>query len=240
MILSRPQLSPASASEALLPATASIPPPLRLSGIERSWGPRKVLKGIDLTIPPATVAWLGGPNGAGKTTLLRVAAGILIPDRGAVSLCGLDPERDRRAYHRRLGYLCAGDRGLYARLTVRQNLDLACRLSQIPRRDHRRLLERGIARFELHELTKRRVDRLSMGQRQRVRLAMAFIHEPALVLLDEPNTSLDDHALELVEAALVECTLRGASVLWCSPASGSLPLPANVRYLLADGKVREA
>ena len=78
------------------------------------------------------------------------------------------------------------------------------------------------------------------GQRQRVRLAMTFVHEPQVVLLDEPHTSLDDEALELVEAAMGECTLRGGSVLWCSPAAGSLPLPANVRYVIAEGKVSRA
>jgi ABC-type multidrug transport system ATPase subunit len=83
----------------------------------------------------------------------------------------------------------------------------------------------------------RRVDRLSMGQRQRVRLAIAFLHDPSVLLLDEPNTSLDDDGLGLVEAALLECTRRGASVLWCSPAAKFLPLPADCRYLLSDGTV---
>lgn len=220
--------------------SATSPGWLELTGIERSWGPREVLRGADLAVQSASVAWLGGPNGAGKTTLMRVAAGILIPQSGTVSLCGLDPERRRRDYHRRLGYLGAGDRGLYARLTVAQNLDLALRLAQAPRREHARLLERGVARFELAELAKRRVDRLSMGQRQRVRLAMTFIHEPAVVLLDEPHTSLDDNALGLVETAMVECTLRGGAILWCSPAAGSLPLPANVRFLMSEGRVSEA
>lgn len=222
------------------PPAAALRPALSLDGIERSWGSRAVLKGVDLELPSASVVWLGGPNGAGKTTLLRIAAGVLIPSRGSVSLHGLDPERNRRAYFKQLGYLCAGDRGLYARLTVRQNLDLAGRLAQISRREHAGLLEQGIARFELSELAGRRVDRLSMGQRQRVRLAMAFVHQPTVVLLDEPHTSLDDQGLLLVESAMVECTLRGGSILWCSPAARALPLPANLRYLMSDGRLVEA
>jgi ABC-2 type transport system ATP-binding protein len=222
------------------PVDTTAPSALTLAGIERSWGPRKVLRGVDLAVPAQAVAWLGGPNGAGKTTLLRIAAGIILPDRGSISLRGLDPERDRRAYHKRLGYLCAGDRGLYARLTVRQNLDLACRLAQVQRRDHAGLLDRGIERFALQELAKRRVDRLSMGQRQRVRLAMAFIHDPEVVLLDEPHTSLDDTALDLLEAAMFECALRGGAVLWCSPSTRTPPLAADVRFSISDGTLSEA
>jgi len=213
---------------------------LELLDIHRSWRERKVLCGANLTVPEGAVVWLGGRNGAGKTTLMRIAAGILIPNRGSISLNGLHPERNRRAYHKQLGFLAAGDRGMYARLTVRQNIELACRLAQVRRRDRTRLVDQGIARFELEELAKRRVDRLSMGQRQRVRLAMTFVHEPDVVLLDEPHTSLDDPALELVEAAMFECTLRGGSVLWCSPASKSLPLPANLHFQISDGTVSEA
>src|SRR5205807_495955 len=215
MITSDPALPVESLQAPILTDAGPAAPALELVGIERSWGPRRVLDGASLTLPEATVAWLGGRNGAGKTTLLRIAAGILFPDRGSISLCGLHPEHDRRAYHRRLGFLAAGDRGMYARLSVVQNLDLAARLAQVRRRDRTRLVEQGIARFELQSLARRRVDRLSMGQRQRVRLAMTFVHEPQVVLLDEPHTSLDDEALELVEAAMGECTLRGGSVLWC-------------------------
>lgn len=116
--------SPSRPAPALDPAPLmdTRPPALALRGIERSWDSRPVLKGADLTAASGTVVWLGGPNGAGKTTLLRVAAGILLPHRGSVSLGGLDPQRHRRAYYRQLGFLSAGDRGLYARLTVAQNL----------------------------------------------------------------------------------------------------------------------
>ena len=237
MLTVHPTLPLDRVSETVVANPSPGPAVLELLGIERAWGSRAVLQGASLTVPRGTVVWLGGRNGAGKTTLLRVAAGILIPQRGSISLDGLDPERDRRAYHKRMGFLPAGDRGMYARLTVTQNLDLAARLAQVSRRDRRRLVKQGIARFDLHELAGRRVDRISMGQRQRVRLAMTFVHEPDVVLLDEPHTSLDDPALELLEAAMFESTLRGGSVLWCSPAFKSLPLPANLCYLMTDGKV---
>lgn len=211
--------------------------PLVLHGVEHSWGVRPVLTGASMTLEPGRVAWLGGSNGAGKTTLLRIVAGLLAPRRGRVSSYGLDVERDRRAFQRRLGYLPAGDRGLHARLSVAQHLELWCALALLARRRRPELVAAALTRFALDELRERRVDRLSMGQRQRVRLAMAFVHEPAIVLLDEPHTSLDEFGLALVEDALAGVTGRGGAVLWCSPASAQLPLPADDRYMLAEGKV---
>jgi ABC-type Mn2+/Zn2+ transport system ATPase subunit len=91
--------------------------------------------------------------------------------------------------------------------------------------------------FDLGELEGQRVDRLSMGQRQRVRLAQTFLHDPGLVLLDEPHTSLDDAGLALIERAIDGVRHRGGAVLWCSPATAELPLEADAHYVLCDGAV---
>jgi ABC-2 type transport system ATP-binding protein len=224
---------------ALASRRAGSPPLLAVEGVRRGYGTRAVLAGASLRLEAGVVAWLGGPNGAGKTTLLRIIAGVLAPDTGTVRLRGLDPEHDRRAYQRRLGYLPAGDRGLTARLTVRQQLELWAALALLGHR-RRELVDATLARLELEELSDRRVERLSMGQRQRVRLALAFLHEPDVVLLDEPHTSLDEFGLALLEDALAGVTARGGAVLWCSPASAHLPLPADERYLLTDGRVERA
>jgi ABC-2 type transport system ATP-binding protein len=224
-------------SEVLAAAGQGGPAALALRDIERRWGARTVLKGATLTLDHGTVAWLGGPNGAGKTTLLRIAAGLIMPHAGSVALRGLDPERDRRTFQRRLGFLSAGDRGLYARLTVVQNLEYWAGLAHVPRHRREALVAAAVTRLGLEELARSRVDRLSMGQRQRVRLAMAFLHEPDVVLMDEPHTSLDDDALELLEAAIAEQCARGGAVLWCSPAGHNLPLRAEVRHILEDGRV---
>lgn len=212
-------------------------PPLALDGIVRRWGKRTVLDGATLRLRPGTVTWLGGANGAGKTTLLRVAAGFLIPHAGTVSLAGLDPERHRRAYQRRLGFLSAGDRGLYARLTVLQNLDYWAGIALVPRALRASLIGDAVRRFQLEDLARTRVDRMSMGQRQRVRLAMTFLHRPDVVLLDEPHTSLDDSSLTLLDTALLELTDRGGAALWCSPSAAYTPIRVDDRQLLEGGRV---
>ncbi len=212
---------------------------LELADIVRRWGSQTVLDGASLRVPAGSVAWLGGPNGSGKPTLLRIAAGIVEPNSGAVTVFGVHPERDRRACYRRFGYLAAGDRGLYARLTVAQNLEFWAGVALVEPRRRQQLIEAALARFELTTLAKARVDRVSTGQRQRVRLAMTFLHEPDLVLLDEPHNSLDEHALELLDDALGVLSGRGGAALWCSPAR-TTAIRTDAAYRLQDGRVMNA
>lgn len=194
-------------------------PALRLAGVAKRWrrGQPPVLGYIDLNLAPGTATWIGGQNGAGKTTLLRIAAGLIAADEGSVRLHGLDVERQRRRYHARVGFLSAGSTGLYSRLTTRHHLGFWARLAFVPRRRRRGAVERSLERFDLHELADRRVDRMSMGQRQRLRLAMAFLHDPEVVLLDEPHTSLDEEGARLLELASEEVLDRGGAILACGP-----------------------
>ncbi|HXV04537.1 MAG TPA: ABC transporter ATP-binding protein [Solirubrobacterales bacterium] len=204
--------------------------------LRKAWGDRTILDGLELVLDRGTLNWVGGENGIGKTTLLRICAGLILADSGVVDLDGLHPRRQRASYQERVGFLSAGDRGLYARLTVRQHLELWGRLSLLPRGRFRAAIERMIARLDLGELADRRMDRLSMGQRQRVRLAMAFLHEPDLVLLDEPLNSLDPHGVELLSACLAGVTGRGGAVLWVSPAPPS-EISFDTRQWLEDGRL---
>src|SRR5919109_3222919 len=156
-----------------------------------------------------------GRNGAGKTTLLRIAAGLISPERGTVRLVGFDVERDRTEFQRRLGFVSAGNSGLYARLKTRNHLELGSRLALVTRRQRDGLIARTREEFALNPLWNKRVDRLSMGQRQRLRLALAFLHQPEVVLLDEPTTSLDEGGIAVMSTALESLKARGGAALVC-------------------------
>jgi ABC-type multidrug transport system ATPase subunit len=212
---------------------------LRADALEFAWQARPVLRGVDLELPVGTVIALRGANGSGKTTLLRLLAGLLEPDAGSVRLGALDAIADRRAYMRRVGLATAGDRGLYARLDVRANLQLAAGLALVPARRSRELIAAALERFELGELARRRCDRLSLGQRQRLRLSIAFLHGPDVVLLDEPTSSLDADGTALLARALGELTARGASALWAAPDGPPPALPADRVRVLVDGRLEE-
>jgi ABC-2 type transport system ATP-binding protein len=130
--------------------------------------------------------------------------------------------------------------GLYARLSVRRHLDLWAHLCLLSPRERIWAIQRSLVHFELEELADRRVDRLSMGQRQRVRLAMAFQHEPDVVLLDEPRNSLDEDGVELLERALRDVLARRGAVLWAAPTPRDATFQFDLAYVLADGRLDEA
>ena len=198
-------------------------PTLHAAGISKRWGENRVLDDAELSIAGGEVVALVGKNGVGKTTLLRIAAGVLAPDVGRIRVLGLDPAADRREFQRRIGYLSAGSVGLWARLTAEQNLELWAAFALLRRARRRTAIAASLELFGLSELARQRVDRMSMGQRQRVRLAMAFLHDPALVILDEPANSLDEDALELIGNALEGLVARGGGALWCAPVPPDAP-----------------
>ena len=216
--------------------------PMRLRDLRKRW--RKdlplVLDGLELTLAPGTCTWVGGRNGVGKTTMLRVAAGLIDADSGRAEVWGLTPAASRVRYQQLVSFLPAGDRGLYARLTVRRQLEFCARIAMLPRERFREAVERSIDVFDLGELADRRVDRMSMGQRQRLRLAMTFLPSPEVVLLDEPLTSLDEDGASLIEAAVAEVLAREGAVLWCSPSGESLPIRFDARWMLERGRLAAA
>jgi ABC-type multidrug transport system ATPase subunit len=207
------------------------------TGLTKRWGKLTVLDDVALELRSGAVTVVTGRNGAGKTTLLRILAGLITSDRGDVRVDGLHPIKNRRAYHTRVGFLTAGQAGLYARLTVAQHLRYAAGIALLGPTEGRAAAARVTADFDLDELAGRRVDRLSTGQRQRVRLAMAFVHNPEVILLDEPQMSLDDEALEGLTSLVARFTRRGGAVAWCSPANRVEGLVADSVYVLEDGKL---
>jgi ABC-type multidrug transport system ATPase subunit len=224
------------------PRLAQVPEPtasvLTARGVTKRWGRGEpVLDAADFELSPGTIVGLQGVNGAGKTTLLRILAGLFFPDSGTVELDGLSPVRDRRAYQRRLGFLAAGQGGLYARMTVKAHLEYWSRLALIPAPDRRMAISLALGRLDLVPLARNRVDRLSTGQRQRVRLAMAFLHDPDVILLDEPSNSLDEAGLERLRSVLDGCKRDGKSVVWCAPSFKGVDGDFDNVYELVGGKV---
>jgi ABC-2 type transport system ATP-binding protein len=215
--------------------------PLTLEGIGKRWpgADANVLEDVHLVVQPGSTVFVGGPNGAGKTTLLRIAAGLLLPDRGSVRLGPLHAEADRTSFQRRVGFLSAASAGLYARLTVRDHLRFWSRIALLPRGLQAQRRTRTAEAFDLMPVADRRVDRLSMGQRQRVRLAAAFLHDPDVVLLDEPANSLDETGLSLLDAEVRRVSDEGRAALWCAPVTQRELISSHRCLTLDDGQLLE-
>jgi ABC-type multidrug transport system ATPase subunit len=161
-------------------------------GLGRDFGAKHVLRGLDLDVPRGGFLLVTGPNGSGKSTLLSLCAGLLAPTAGELAV-----EVDRA----KIGYL-AHEPLLYRELTALENLDLYGRLYRVPERRERAgmLLER----FGLWDARGERVGSLSRGMTQRLALCRTLLHEPDLLLLDEPYSSLDADASTLVDDLLLE------------------------------------
>ncbi len=172
---------------------------IRVRGLEKRYGRRRVLAGVDIELPRDGCLLVTGPNGSGKTTLLRLLAGLAAPTRGT-----LEVEVDRG----RMGFL-THEPLVYRELTALENLDLFGRLYRVPERRERigMLLER----FGLWEARNDRVAAYSRGMTQRLALCRAFLHDPDLLVLDEPYAALDDQGAELLDRELAE--LAGARTL---------------------------
>jgi heme exporter protein A len=168
----------------------------------RRFGEKRVLHGVDLEVPRGGFAVVTGANGSGKTTLLRICAGLAIPTEGELRV---DAER------REIGYL-AHEPLVYRELTALENLELYGRLYHVPERRERigMLLER----FGLWDARHERVASYSRGMTQRLALCRVLLHDPALLVLDEPYTALDVQGAELLDAQLAE--LRGEHTLLVS------------------------
>lgn len=165
---------------------------IRARDLERRFGEKRVLRGLDLDVAERDFLLVTGPNGSGKSTLLALFAGLLAPTRG---------ELEVRAPRRRIGYL-AHEPLVYRELTALENLDLFGRLYRIAERRERigMLLER----FDLWDARHERVAAFSRGMAQRLALCRALLHEPGLVLLDEPYSGLDADASGLLDGLLSE------------------------------------
>lgn len=212
--------------------------PLALVGVTKSWQKGEpVLDGLDLSLDLGTKTWIGGRNGVGKTTLMRIAAGLIDPDRGRAQVWGFTASENRARYQRLVAFLPAGDRGLYARLTVRHQLRFWAQIGLLPAPRVRQAVEHALEAFELRELADRRVDRLSMGQRQRLRIAMTFLGEPETVLLDEPLTSLDAEGAAVLTRAIDDLIERHGALLWCSPTGERLNQEFDARWVLSGGRL---
>jgi ABC-2 type transport system ATP-binding protein len=220
------------------PASATAAP-LNLRGLSKRW--RKdlplVLDDLHLTLEPGSITWVGGRNGVGKTTMLRIAAGMISPDQGRAEVWGVSAFENRARYQQLVSFLPAGDRGLYARLTVRRQLEFWARIAMVPRNRFDRSVQEAIETFDLSALAERRVDRMSMGQRQRLRIAMTFLPEPEVVLLDEPLTSLDEEGGELLQSAIERLLAREGCVLWCSPSGERLDTSFDASFVLEQGRL---
>ncbi len=197
---------------------------------------RRALAGVSFRIPRHSITALVGPNGAGKTTLLRCLAALDLPFSGRIKIWDVDTASAPREVHKRLGYL-ADTYGLFDGLTVRQSLIHAARLRALPQREIAARVQRAAARLGIADRLAAPANTLSRGLRQRLAIAQAIIHDPAVLLLDEPASGLDPEARQDLSALLRELQQGGMTIIVSSHILAELEDYSTEMLILDKGRV---
>lgn len=209
---------------------------LQLTGITKRYGTRPVLDGVTFSVPSGQLTGFVGGNGAGKTTTMRIVLGLLTSDGGSVTLGGAELTADKR---RRFGYM-PEERGLYPKMKVLEQVTYFARLHGFSKSDATTRATALLTELGLAERLNDNVEALSLGNQQRAQIAASLVHDPEVLILDEPFSGLDPIAVETVAGVLQERASRGVSVLFSSHQLDVVERLCDELVIIAGGTIRAA
>ena len=206
---------------------------LELRELARRYGDVVALDGVSFTVEAGQMFGFVGPNGAGKTTTMRIVLGVLAPDRGEVLFRGRPVDFETRA---RFGYM-PEERGLYPKMRVRDQLVYFGRLHGNRAASAQAAADRWIERLGLTERAGDRVEQLSLGNQQRVQLAAAMVHDPELLVLDEPFSGLDPVGVDVLSGVLADYAAGGVPVVFSSHQLELVERLCEAVAIIKDGRL---
>jgi len=212
------------------------PVAVKVDRLEKTLGKNKVLRGISLEAGSGEIFGLLGPNGAGKTTTLRIICTLLSPDAGAVEVLGFDTRTAAEEVRRRVGVVTA-DIGVYPRLSARENIAYFAELSGVSGGDLTRRVNSVIDRLDIGPFAQQRAESLSSGQKQKVAIARAIVHDPEILMFDEPTSNLDVLASRDIRDFMVEARGRGKCVIFSTHVLHDAERLCDRVTILHEGRV---
>jgi sodium transport system ATP-binding protein len=212
------------------------PAAVKIERLAKTLGKNKVLRGISLQAQAGEIFGLLGPNGAGKTTTLRIISTLLSPDSGSVEVLGFDTLTAPEEVRRRVGVVTA-EIGVYPRLSARENITFFAELSGVDGHDLQRRVDAVIERLDIGSFAGQRADSLSSGQKQKVAIARAVVHDPEVLMFDEPTSNLDVLASKEVREFMVESKSRGKCVIFSTHVMHDAERLCDRITILHEGEV---
>lgn len=210
---------------------------ISLESVEKRYGSVTALGGLDLAVPQGSVFGLIGPNGAGKTTAMLILSSLLSRDGGRVTVAGADPSRDARTVRRHLGYM-PDFFGFYDSLNAYEYLDFFAAVQGVPAAKRRGVVTDLLALVDLSHKVDADVNSLSRGMKQRLSLARTLVHEPDLLVLDEPASGLDPRARVQLRELIAELHRMGKTILISSHILAELEGICTHMGVIDDGVVK--
>ena len=223
-------------SACYLPAVTEVRPLVVAERLHKSFAGVAVVDDVSFQVQPGEIFGLIGPNGAGKTTTFRILAGLIKPTGGAATIAGHDVGDAPEAAKARIGF-STGSAGLYGRLTAREQLEYFGALHRVPGEALRAQIEAVGAALDLARLFERRCEKLSTGERQRVAIARALVHDPPVLILDEPTAGLDVLASRFLRDYVRRLREAGKAILFSTHYLAEAELLCDRIGLLHRGRI---
>jgi len=208
---------------------------ITLDNVTKILANRQILKNISFVVEPGDIFGYLGPNGAGKTTTIRVILGLFKPDSGKASILGEDVSRDEARAE--VGFVLEAD-GLYDNLTAHENLDYYCQIYGVPQAQRKEKMEEMLRLVELSDRVSDKVKTYSKGMRQKLALARAMVHEPELLIMDEPTAGVDPTGQIEVRQIILNLAQRGKTVFLSSHNLDEVQRICNRIALIDKGEIK--
>lgn len=208
-------------------------PVLSLENVTKTYGRQRAVNDVSFAVQPGSIFGLLGPNGAGKTSTIRMITGITMPDSGTIRLFG---ETQHEDHQNQIGYM-PEERGLYRKLTVRAQLEYLGALKGMESHALASAIDYWLGRFEIKSWEKKKTSDLSKGMQQKVQFILTLLHDPALLVLDEPLSGLDPVNAELINEVLLELRDNGKTIILSTHRMEQVEQLCDEIAMMNEGKI---
>lgn len=210
---------------------------IEIFNISKKFDEFEALKNVSFNVNNGEIVGLLGENGAGKSTLLRIISTMLTPTSGTVKINKLDLKTDQELVRSSIGILFGNEVGLYERLTARENLDYFAKLNGLNPTQSKERIENLTVQFEFEDYIDKLVGKMSKGMKQKIAIARSIIHDPNVILFDEPDSGLDFSAAKIVFDFLEYCKKSNKSIIFSSHSMENIKNFSNKIVVLHKGLV---
>ncbi len=210
---------------------------ITVSNVSKAFGKTQVIKNISFTASPGQITGLIGANGSGKTTTMRLISTILKPDSGSIIVDGADAVSNPAAARKNLGVLFGGDVSLYNRLTAWENIMYFAKLQGMSDAEAETRIKILSNLLDMDKYIFKRVTGFSRGMRQKVAFAKSIVHNPSVILLDEPSTGLDIYSIRDVQDFILTCKEQGKTVLVSTHNMHEIERLCDNLVIISDGRI---